>query len=96
MKRSKRYQWRKNQDIDFKFEENVKLLELTLDYKLNCDSHISNLSKKVATQLDVLNQLRSFLGFKEKEMLVQCFVYSDFNYCPLDWSFSTAKSFQIV
>ncbi len=79
-----------------KSEENVKLLGVTLDYKLNFDPHISNLCKKAAAQLNVLKRLRSFIGFAEREVLVQSFVYSNFNYCPLVWYFSSSKSLQKI
>ena len=71
-----------------KSEETVKLLRVTLDYRLDFDPHISNLCKKAATQLNVLKRLRVFIGFMEKQVLVQSFVYSNFNYCPLMWYFS--------
>ena len=71
-----------------------KLLGVTLDYKLNFDPHISNLCKKAAAQLNVLKRLKSFIGFAEREVLVQSFVYSNFNYCPLVWYFSSSKSLQ--
>ena len=71
------------QDHTIKSEETVKLLGVTLDNKLNFDTHISNLCKKAATQLNVLKRLRSFIGFEQKKVLVQSFVYSNFNYCPL-------------
>ena len=45
----------------------MKLLGVTLDYKLDFDPHISNLCKKSATQLNVLKRLKSFIGFKEKK-----------------------------
>ena len=77
-------------------EENVKLLGVTLDYKLNFDQHISNICKKAASQLNVLKRLKSFIGFAEKEILVQSFVYSNFNYCPLVWYFSSSKSLQKI
>ena len=32
------------------------------------------------------------MGFKEKEILLNSFVYSNFNYCPLVWHFCSAKS----
>ena len=32
------------------------------------------------------------MGFKEKEFLVNSFVYSNFNYCPLVWHFCSSKS----
>ena len=72
-----------------KSEETVKLLGVTLDYKLNFDRYISNICKKAATQLNVLKRLKKFNGFKEKKILVQSFVYSTFDYCPLVWYFSS-------
>ena len=32
------------------------------------------------------------MGFKEKEILLNSFVYSNFSYCPLVWHFCSAKS----
>ena len=32
------------------------------------------------------------MGFKEKEVLINSFVYSNFNYCPLVWHFCSSKS----
>ena len=84
------------QGHSIKSEETVKLLGVTLDYKLNFDPHISNLCKKAAAQLNVLKRLKSFIGFVEKQVLVQSFVYSNFNYCPLVWYFSSSKSLQKI
>ena len=33
-----------------------------------------------------------YIGFKERKVLVQSFVYSNFNYCPLVWHFFSSKS----
>ena len=79
-----------------KAEESVKLLGVRLDYRLDFDPHISNLCKKAATQLNVLKRLKVFIGFKEKQILVQSYVYSNFNYCPLVWYFSSSKSLQKI
>ena len=54
--------------------KSVKLLGVTLDNKLNFDTHISNFCKKAAAQLNVLKRLRSFIGFEQKKVLVQSFV----------------------
>ena len=79
-----------------KSEETVKLLGVTLDYRLDFDPHISNICKKAATQLNVLKRLKAFIGFREKQILLQSFVYSNFNYCPLVWYFSSTKSLQRI
>ena len=77
-------------------EKSIKLLGVTLNYKLNFDPHISNICKKAASQLNVLKRLKSFIGFAEMDILVRSFVYSNFNYCPLVWYFSSTKSLQKI
>ncbi len=79
-----------------KSEETVKLLGVRSGYRLDFDAHISNLCKKATTLLNVLKRLKNFIGFKEKEILVQSLVYSYFNYCFLVWYFSSAKSLQKI
>ena len=81
---------------NIKSEKTVKLLGVKLDNKLTFDAHISDLCKKAATQLNVLKRLKQFIDFEERKTLVQSFVYSNFNYCPLVWHFSSAKSLQKV
>ena len=61
----------------------VKLLGINIDSKLNFDSHISDLCKKASMQLNALNRLRAYIGNKEMEILINSFIYSNFNYCPL-------------
>ena len=84
----------KGQNI--KTESTVKLLGVKLDYKLNFDPHISDLCKKAANQLNILKRLKRFIGFETRKLLVQSFVYSNFNYCPIVWHFSSAKSLHKV
>ncbi|XP_057293813.1 uncharacterized protein LOC130622373 [Hydractinia symbiolongicarpus] len=75
-----------------KTESEVKLLGVTIDNGLNFDSHISKLIKKSSAQLNALFRLSTFLSHKAKLALVQSFIYSNFNYCPLVWNFSSYKS----
>ena len=84
----------KGQNI--KTESTVKLLGVKLDYKLNFDPHISDLCKKAANQLNILKRQKRFIGFETRKLLVQSFVYSNFNYCPIVWHFSSAKSLHKV
>ena len=37
-----------------------------------------------------------FLNFEEKKTLINSYFYSNFNYCPLAWIFSSAKSLNKV
>ena len=46
--------------------------------------------------LNVLKRLKSFVAFDEKKILVQSIIYSNFDYCPLVWYFSSANSLQKI
>ncbi len=80
------------QEKTIESEDSVKILGIELDYKLNFEPHISRLCKKAAAQLNVLQRLRAYIGFRERNVLVHSFIYSNFNYCPLVWHFCSAKS----
>ena len=72
--------------------DSVKLLGITIDDSLSFNQHISTFCRSAANQLNALIRLRSFLGFNEKKVLLNSFIYSNFNYCPLVWMLSHAKS----
>ena len=67
-----------------KSEPWVKLLGIKIDNKLKFDLHIiADLCNKASGQLNALIRLKPFLNFKAKSILIQSFVYANFNYCPL-------------
>ena len=68
----------------------VELLGIHLDDKLNL--HFSNICRSAANQLNALIRLKSYLNFNAKRVLINSYIISNFNYCPLVWIFSTAKS----
>ena len=70
----------------------VKLLGVQIDDKLNFNLHITNICRSAANQLNALIRLKQFLSFEAKKVLVNSYFYSNFNYCPLVWMFSSAKS----
>ena len=69
----------------------VKLLGIQIDNQLNFNEHINNICKSAANQLNALIRLRYFLGFEVRKVLVNSFILSNFNYCPLVWFVSSAK-----
>ena len=79
-----------------KVRSSVKLLGAQIDTELNFSLHIANVCRSAANQLNTLIRLRKFLGFKEKKVLISSYLYSNFNYCPLVWMFSHAKSLKKV
>ena len=70
----------------------VELLGIHLDDKLNFNLHVSNICRSVTNQLNALIRLKSYLSFNAKRVLINSYIISNFNYFPLVWMFSTAKS----
>ena len=70
----------------------VELLEIHLDERINFNLHISNICTSAANQLNALTQLKSYLDFNAKRVLINSCIISNFNYCPQVWIFSIAKS----
>ena len=79
-----------NQKI--KSTSSVKLLGVHIESKLNFNYHINKICKSAGNQLNTLTRIKSFLCLKERLVLVNSFIYSNFNYCPLVWMFSHEKS----
>ena len=71
--------------------ENVTLLGLEVDSKLNFDEHTSKLCNKSAGQLNALCKIKHLIGLEERKILINSFIYSNFKYCPLVWHFSSRK-----
>ena len=70
----------------------VELLSIQIDDRLNFNLHISKICKSAANQLNALIRLKQFLSFHAKEVLINSFIISNFNYCPLVWMFSSTQS----
>ena len=63
----------------------VDVLGMTIADKLNFNLHIDKICLKSANQLNALLRLKRFLGNEERKFLINSFVLSNFNYCPLVW-----------
>ena len=74
-------------DLTINSENSVKLLGIEIDNRLSFEKHVSTLCNKASNQLNAIGRIQKFMGFKEKEVLLNSFVYSDFNYCHLVWHF---------
>ena len=77
-------------------EKSVKLLGIHLDNRLNFNLHINTICKSASNQLNALVRLKKFLSFEQKKVLVNSFILSNFDYCPLVWFISSAKSLKKV
>ena len=77
-------------------ENSIKLLGTEIDNTLSFDKHVSNLLKKASNQLNAIRRIQKYMGFKEKEVILNSFVLSNFNYCPLVWHFCSSKSLKKI
>ena len=76
--------------------DKVDLLGIATDDQLNFESHISEICHKAAGQLNALKRLGSYIPLESRKILVDSFILSNFNYCPLVCYSSTAKQVQKI
>ena len=67
--------------------QEIKVLGVTLDEKLNFNSHISGLCKKASRQINILKRLSKYLNQESRVSIYKSFISSNFNYCPVAWIF---------
>ena len=65
----------------------VLLLGIIIDWKLNFNEHVKQLCAKANAKVKALYRLRSKLDPRQKLMLYNSFLMSNFNYCPMIWMF---------
>ena len=68
-------------------EQNVKLLGIHVDNKLNFNDHVSNLCKKASQKLHALIRIAPHINSNKLRILMKAFIESQFNNCPLIWMF---------
>ena len=73
-------------------EKSITLLGIEIDNKLNFEKQVANICRKANNQLNAIGRIQNFLGKKEKETIINSFVYSNFIYCPLTWHFCSKPS----
>ena len=67
-------------------KNSLNLLGIEIDNKM-----YFTLRNKASNQLNATERIQKFMGFKEKEFLLNSFVYSNCNYCSLVWHFCLSK-----
>lgn len=74
--------------VNVKCEEEIKLLGVTFDFMLNFNSHIANICKKAARQLNVMKRIGRNINKLGRLTMYFSFIMSNLNYCPLTWHFT--------
>ena len=70
----------------------MELLGIQINNTHKFNPHNKNICKSAANKLNVLIRLKHFLSFLAKEVLINCYIISNFNYCRLAWIFSSVYS----
>ena len=60
-----------------------ELLGAKVDWKLNCDDHISNNCKKACGEPNALVRIAPFIALPKRRILMKACFISQFSYCPL-------------
>ena len=82
----------KIKNIIIESQDSVNLLGITIDDKLKFDEHIGELCRKSSGLLNAVYRLKRYLSEDARKLAINSFITSNFNYCPLIWNFSSAKS----
>ena len=67
-------------------------LSVEIANKLNFEKHISTLCKKASKQLNAVSRIHHYISKKEKKIIINFFVHSDFKYYPLTCHFCSKTS----
>ena len=65
----------------------VRLLGVKIDSKLSFSPYVTELCKQSNQKLRALRRVRNFLSEDHAKLLVNSYILSPFNYCPLVWMF---------
>ena len=79
-------------DLTINSENCVKLLGIEIDNKLSFEQHISTLCNKASNILNLIRRIQKLMGFKENKVLLNSFVYSNFDYGHVVWHFCSSIS----
>ena len=75
-----------------KTSSEVILLGIEIDNNLSFNKHIHNLIQRAAGQLNYLCRNNRYLNYNAKKIIIESFILSNFNYCPLVWHFCSKDS----
>ena len=73
----------KVEDCIIKTSDNEKLLGGTVDANLNFNYRLENKLKKASEKVHVLARITHYTSIPKRELLMNSFFTSQFNYCPL-------------
>ena len=77
----------KCKNITIKNSVSEKLLGVIIDNKLDLAEHLNTICKMANLKLHALNRISRFLSPEQHVLIINAYIKSLFNYCPLVWMF---------
>ena len=68
-----------------------KLLGITIDNKSTFEHHVAGLYQKASNKLYALSRIAPFMDQGKLKYLMRALVNSQFQYCPLGWTFHSRQ-----
>ena len=72
-------------NIELENTSSEKLLGITIDSELNFKEHLEGIIKKASRKVNMLSRIKSYMNLTKRKSLMNSFLTSQFNYCPLVW-----------
>ena len=69
-----------------------KLLGISFDKNINMKDHIKLICNQAGKKLNALARISHYLDEHKRKLLMNAFITSQFNYCPIIWMFCQRKS----
>ena len=77
--------------FDIQNTHSQKLLGVTLDNKLTFTPHVTNMCTKDSQKLHALGRVSGYMNLKQRKIIMNSFILSQFGYCPLVWMFHSRE-----
>ena len=73
-----------------------KLLGITIDNNITMKKHIKNICKQAGNKLNALARIAKYLDENKRKLLMNSFIISQFNYCPIVWMYCQRQSNNLI
>jgi len=80
--------------FSFPVKESIDIFGMNIDNKLQFDSHMSLVCKKVNNHLNAMRRFRKLISKATLVKLCKAFILAHFHYCSSVWHFSSAQNTQ--
>ena len=74
----------------------VKLLGISFDNQLTFYPHVKEVCKKASQKIKALLRIRNYLSQSQTDLLLNSYIMSAFNYCPLVWMFCSKQAHNLI